>query len=225
MSSKPLPVIFSPHNLQLSSSNSSTPRNTSSTSSLSSSPRPREAVKQLASPIASSPFEGSNNTIIPTTSNIAAGNGISATRRLTATERLEKSASVYKADGFLSPQPISDPNLQPKGYPLDDILTPLERSCKEYLMNAISKDMIECVSLLAVERPVDPHLWLAHEILKRGKEGSNYIIVRRTLDPRRDKADIAKDLVVKEGGIGSGSNMTRELEETISRMEKVIPKR
>ena len=216
MSSKPLPVVFSPHTLQLSSSNSSSPRNNLSTSSLSSSPRPREAVKQLASPIASS-----INTIIPTSSNIAAGNGISATRRLTATERLEKSASVYKSDGFLSPQPISDPNLQPKGYPLDDILTPLERSCKEYLMNAISKDMIECISLLAVERPVDPHLWLAHEILKRGKEGSNYIVVRRSLDPRRDKAEIAKDLVVKEGG-GSG---LRELEETSSKMEKVIPKR
>lgn len=210
MSSKPLTVVFSPHNLQLSTASvGSITNNTSSSSprSTNPSPRPRDATKNLASPIALSSSSTSS----------AAGNGIAATRKLTANERLEKGAAVYKADGPLAPQPISDPNLQPRGYPLDDILTPLERSCKEYLMSAISKDMIECFSLLAVERPVDPHLWLAHEILKRGKEGGNYIIIRRALDPRRGKEEIARDIVVKEP-------VEKEVELAPTKIEKLIPK-
>ena len=205
MTSKPLPVVFSPHNLQLSTATSTSSIGTSSPRvSTNPSPRPRDSTKLLASPIALS-------------STLSAGSGVNATRKLTASERLEKGAAVYKADGPLAPQPISDPNLQPKGYPLDDILTPLERSCKEYLMSAISKDMIECISLLAVERPVDPHLWLAHELLKRGKVGGNYIIIRRALDPRRDKADIARDLVVKEP-------VEKEIELAPTKIEKAIPK-
>ena len=45
----------------------------------------------------------------------------------------------------------------PEDSVLDDILTPMERNVKTYLVNAMSADLIELLALLAVERPEDPH--------------------------------------------------------------------
>jgi hypothetical protein len=41
---------------------------------------------------------------------------------------------------------------------LDDILTPMERNVKAYLVAAVSKDLLELLAVMAVERPDDPHL-------------------------------------------------------------------
>jgi hypothetical protein len=67
-------------------------------------------------------------------------------------------------------------------YAMDDLLTPMERSVKEYLTSAVAADLIACLSLLAVERPPDPHLWLAQKILARGPAGNMYMVVKRSVD-------------------------------------------
>jgi hypothetical protein len=54
---------------------------------------------------------------------------------------------------------------------LDDILTPMERNVKAYLVAAVSKDLLELLALMAVERPDDPHLWLGSKLLERSPNG------------------------------------------------------
>lgn len=54
---------------------------------------------------------------------------------------------------------------------LDDLLTPMERNVKTYLTTTLSKDLIEILAVLAVERPVDAHLWLATKLLERAPTG------------------------------------------------------
>jgi hypothetical protein len=80
-------------------------------------------------------------------------------------------------------------------YALDDVLTPLERSVKTYLTDAVSRDLIELLSLMAVERPADAHLWLAQRLLERSGAGSaTYTVVRRANEPVRSALAVAKDL-------------------------------
>ena len=105
------------------------------------------------------------------------------------------SPALYAPGGALGPAPVSDPSLRPAGYALDDVLTPMERSVKTYLTSSVAKDLVECLALLAVERPPDPHLWLAQRILERGAQGSAYVVVRRALDPGRSKLKMARDVV------------------------------
>ena len=62
---------------------------------------------------------------------------------------------------------------------MDDILTPMERSVKAYLTSTMSKDLIELMSLMAVERPEDPHFWLASKLLERSPNGP-YVAVARS---------------------------------------------
>jgi hypothetical protein len=71
----------------------------------------------------------------------------------------------------------------------------MERSVKTYLTASVAKDLVECLALLAVERPPDPHLWLAQRILERGAQGSGYVVVRRALDPGRSKLKVARDVL------------------------------
>lgn len=54
---------------------------------------------------------------------------------------------------------------------LDDILTPMERNVKAYLVAAVSKDLLELLAIMAVERPDDPHLWLGSKLLERSPNG------------------------------------------------------
>jgi hypothetical protein len=48
---------------------------------------------------------------------------------------------------------------------MDDLLTPLERATKDYLMRTVSADLMEALAVMAVERPADPHLFLATRLL------------------------------------------------------------
>ena len=102
------------------------------------------------------------------------------------------SPALYAPEGALGPQPLSG-DVRPSGYALDDVLTPMERSVKGYLTDSVAKDLIECLALLAVERPPDPHLWLAQRVLERGAQGGLYVVVRRAIDPGRSRLKIAKD--------------------------------
>ena len=80
------------------------------------------------------------------------------------------------------------------GYALDDILTPMERSIKSYLTNIIAEDLIELLSIMSVERPIDPHLWLAQKLLEKGPNAGTYLVVKRADGSPRSKLAIAKDL-------------------------------
>ena len=72
----------------------------------------------------------------------------------------------------------------PEDSVLDDILTPMERNVKTYLVNAMSADLIELLALLAVERPEDPHFWLGVRLLERSPNGP-YIAHKRSELVRR----------------------------------------
>ena len=61
---------------------------------------------------------------------------------------------------------------------MDDMLAPLERSVKTYLTESISKDLIELLAIAAVERPKDPHMWLAQRLLEKSPQGASYAIVK-----------------------------------------------
>jgi hypothetical protein len=74
---------------------------------------------------------------------------------------------------------------------LDDILTPMERSVKVYLTNTFSKDLIELLALIAVERPDDPHLWLGTRLLDRAA-GGPYVIMKRDALERSSGRTLAK---------------------------------
>ncbi len=89
---------------------------------------------------------------------------------------LGRSRPTFLTPPFL-PHP---PRLYPPRHPppfcrddsvLDDILTPMERNVKAYLVAAVSKDLLELLALMAVERPDDPHLWLGSKLLERSPNG------------------------------------------------------
>ncbi len=61
---------------------------------------------------------------------------------------------------------------------LDDVLTPMERSVKTYLTSSISKDLIELLAVMAVERPDDAHHWLGLKLLERSPMGP-FVATRR----------------------------------------------
>lgn len=61
---------------------------------------------------------------------------------------------------------------------LDDVLTPMERSVKTYLTGSVSKDLVELLAVMAVERPEDPHYWLGLKLLERSPMGP-YIATRK----------------------------------------------
>lgn len=48
---------------------------------------------------------------------------------------------------------------------MDDVLTPLERNIKTYLGGAVAGELIEALAKLALARPADPALFLAHHFL------------------------------------------------------------
>ena len=60
---------------------------------------------------------------------------------------------------------------------MDDVLTPLERSVKNYLFKSVGHDLAELMAKLAVERPDEAHLWLAQQLLLKSKHPSRYTIV------------------------------------------------
>ena len=93
---------------------------------------------------------------------------------------------------------------------LDDILTPMERNVKTYLVNAMSKDLIELLALLAVERPDDPHLWLGVRLLERSPNGPyiahkrSELVRRKPAAPRVVASGATVEGAVPMGGGGGG---------------------
>ncbi len=75
----------------------------------------------------------------------------------------------------------------------DDILTPMERNVKTYLTTSMSKDLVELLAIMAVERPDDPHLWLANRLLERSPNGP-FIAMKKNATLGK------KGLVPAEGG-------------------------
>lgn len=75
---------------------------------------------------------------------------------------------------------------------LDDVLTPMERSVKTYLTSSVSKDLVELLAVMAVERPDDPHHWLGLRLLERSPMGP-FIATRRedALASKRKQAPAA----------------------------------
>ena len=55
---------------------------------------------------------------------------------------------------------------------MDDALTPVEREVKEYLVGTLATDLAAALALLAVERPADPHMWLARALLAKSPRGA-----------------------------------------------------
>lgn len=114
------------------------------------------------------------------------------------TSRSERGAPAIKVGdvpGAVTVVPRPD---EVASYALDDILTPMERSVKTYLTGTVGEDLIECLSLMAVERPADPHVWMAQRILERHPAGSNqFLVVKRNVDRAggRSKEQVAHDIV------------------------------
>ena len=90
---------------------------------------------------------------------------------------------------------------------LDDILTPMERNVKAYLVAAVSKDLLELLALMAVERPDDPHLWLGSKLLERSPNGP-YLATKRSAYAlragRAGQGDGPEGAAVAAGGGGGG---------------------
>lgn len=101
-----------------------------------------------------------------------------------------------------------------KGSVMDDILTPLERSVKTYLMGAVAKDLIESLALLATERPAEPHLFLAQQLLERGGCLNTYALVRRQVDPQKSKLQQAKHAAAEAGAIEASAVLDRKSRST-----------
>ena len=100
--------------------------------------------------------------------------------------------------------PTATPAAAPTAAPestLDDLLTPMERNVKTYLTNTLSKDLVEILAVLAVERPVDAHLWLASKLLERAPTGP-FIAVRA---PVRVGKTVASTPTAAGGAAGGGA--------------------
>ena len=83
---------------------------------------------------------------------------------------------------------------------LDDILTPMERSVKTYLTSTLSRDLIELLAVLAVERPDDAHLWLASKLLERSPGGPFVAVKRSALLAKKGGAAPASSRADEDGG-------------------------
>lgn len=66
---------------------------------------------------------------------------------------------------------------------MDDLLAPLERAVKTYLTETLSQDLIELMAIAAVERPKDPHLWMAQRLLEKSPRGQELFISSRDGKP------------------------------------------
>jgi hypothetical protein len=62
---------------------------------------------------------------------------------------------------------------------LDDMLAPLERTVKSYLTDTLAATLIELLAVCAIERPADPHLWLAQRLLEKSPDPNGYMIKRK----------------------------------------------
>ena len=62
------------------------------------------------------------------------------------------------------------------------LLKPLKAGTKDYLNKAIVPELIESLTKLAIARPEEPHLWLAHFMLEKSPLSDLYAIKR--VDPR-----------------------------------------
>ncbi len=62
---------------------------------------------------------------------------------------------------------------------LDDMLAPLERTVKTYLTDTLASDLIELLAVCAIERPADPHLWLAQRLLEKSPDANGFMIKRK----------------------------------------------
>ncbi len=78
------------------------------------------------------------------------------------------------------------------------MLTPMERNVKTYLVNSMSKDLIELLAKMAVERPEDPHFWLGVRLLERSPNGP-YIAEKRSNLVKK-----AKQVLEEEKGFSFG---------------------
>ena len=85
---------------------------------------------------------------------------------------------------------------------LDDILTPMERNIKTYLVAAVSKDLLELLAMMAVVRPDDPHLWLGEKLLERSPNGP-FIATKRSAHARAGAR--SGQAAGPEGGEAEGS--------------------
>ena len=61
--------------------------------------------------------------------------------------------------------------------PIAHLLTPLKRGTKDYLLRAVVPSLVHGLTQLAIERPGDPHLWLAEYLLS--KASGQYKIVAK----------------------------------------------
>lgn len=67
---------------------------------------------------------------------------------------------------------------------MESLLSPLERSTKEYLVSSVGKELVELLTELAVARPADPHLWLAERLLAKSPAAKSFEIVERVVKDR-----------------------------------------
>ena len=74
---------------------------------------------------------------------------------------------------------------------LDDILSPMERNIKTYLVSSVSKDLLELLAIMAVERPNDPHLWLGSKLVERSPNGP-FIVSKRNSYARVKPGELAR---------------------------------
>ena len=56
---------------------------------------------------------------------------------------------------------------------MDDILSNTERNVKNYLVATVAKDLVELLSIMALEKPADPHAWLGEKLLLRSRAASS----------------------------------------------------
>ena len=64
----------------------------------------------------------------------------------------------------------------------ESLLKPLKAGTKDYLNKTIVPELIESLTKLAIARPEEPHLWLAHFMLEKSPLSDLYAIKR--VDPR-----------------------------------------
>lgn len=125
----------------------------------------------------------------------------SSKRGLALTGAAPVAASTPAASTPAAATPAAAPTAAAPESTLDDLLTPMERNVKTYLTNTLSKDLVEILAVLAVERPVDAHLWLASKLLERAPTGP-FIAVRA---PVRAGKTVASTPTAAGGAAGGGA--------------------
>ena len=58
------------------------------------------------------------------------------------------------------------------------MLRPLQKGTKDYLLRSIVPSLVHGLTQMAIERPSDPHLWMAQYMLNKSRSGT-FDIVRR----------------------------------------------